>query len=61
MKANYGTIGLTAAVELNDCEAEANKDFHVASIAKWAQDAGMNTGEFRALKNFDLDFYFPIL
>lgn len=44
VKANYGTIGLTAAVALNDCAGENNTIHHVPSIAKWAQDYGMATG-----------------
>ncbi|XP_062702913.1 alkaline phosphatase-like isoform X1 [Aedes albopictus] len=44
VKANYGTIGLSAAATLGDCFAQNNTDFHVQSIAKWAQDYGMATG-----------------
>lgn len=44
MKANYATIGLTAAVSLGDCRGENNTAHHVNSIAKWAQDYGMSTG-----------------
>lgn len=45
VKGNYATIGLTASVPLNDCPGQNNTGFHVASIAKWAQDYGMSTGE----------------
>ncbi|XP_037026003.1 alkaline phosphatase [Bradysia coprophila] len=44
IKANYATIGLTAAVALGDCRGENNTAHHVHSIAKWAQDYGMSTG-----------------
>ncbi|XP_001648006.2 alkaline phosphatase [Aedes aegypti] len=44
VKANYGTIGLSAAAALGDCYAQNNTDNHVQSIAKWAQDYGMATG-----------------
>ncbi|XP_062540299.1 alkaline phosphatase-like [Armigeres subalbatus] len=44
VKANYGTIGLSAAAPLGDCLAQNNTDHHVQSIAKWAQDYGMATG-----------------
>ncbi|XP_065095637.1 membrane-bound alkaline phosphatase-like [Ochlerotatus camptorhynchus] len=44
VKANYGTIGLSAAATLGDCHAQNNTDYHVQSIAKWAQDYGMATG-----------------
>ncbi|KAH8397662.1 hypothetical protein KR215_004182, partial [Drosophila sulfurigaster] len=44
VKANYGTIGVTAAVQLKDCQAQAQSANHVASIADWAQRQGMATG-----------------
>uniref|UniRef100_A0A182QLC7 Alkaline phosphatase n=1 Tax=Anopheles farauti TaxID=69004 RepID=A0A182QLC7_9DIPT len=44
VKANYGTIGLTAAASLGDCQAQNDTANHVHSIAKWAQDAGLATG-----------------
>ncbi|XP_055638981.1 alkaline phosphatase-like [Toxorhynchites rutilus septentrionalis] len=44
VKANYGTIGLTAAAPLGDCNAQNDTAHHVQSIAKWAQDYGMATG-----------------
>lgn len=44
VKANYGTIGVTAAVPKNDCEAAIDTHTHTESIAKWAQDAGKWAG-----------------
>ncbi|KAH8276711.1 hypothetical protein KR044_003424, partial [Drosophila immigrans] len=44
VKANYGTVGVTAAVPLKDCQAQAQSVNHVASIAAWAQTQGMATG-----------------
>lgn len=44
VKANYGTVGVTAAVRLKDCQAQAQPENHVASIAAWAQRQGMSTG-----------------
>ncbi|KAM8704003.1 hypothetical protein ACLKA7_008602 [Drosophila subpalustris] len=44
VKANYGTVGVTAAVQMKDCQAQANQAHHVASIAAWAQRQGMATG-----------------
>ncbi|ETN65462.1 alkaline phosphatase [Anopheles darlingi] len=44
VKANYGTIGLSAAAALGDCSAQNDTANHVHSIAKWAQDAGLSTG-----------------
>lgn len=46
VKANYATIGLTAAAQLGDCKAENETSYHVHSIAKWAQDNNMATGMF---------------
>lgn len=46
VKANYATIGLTAAAQLGDCKAENETSNHVHSIAKWAQDNNMATGMF---------------
>lgn len=37
-------MGVTAAIELNDCEAQNITEHHVNSIAAWAQDLGMATG-----------------
>ncbi|XP_049313371.1 membrane-bound alkaline phosphatase [Bactrocera dorsalis] len=44
VKANYGTIGVTAQVPKNDCEAGIDNRTHTESIAKWAQDAGKWAG-----------------
>ncbi|KAJ8936806.1 hypothetical protein NQ318_003051 [Aromia moschata] len=44
VKCNIATIGVTAAVELNDCEGMSKQENHVLSIAKWSQDAGKRTG-----------------
>ncbi|XP_011187976.2 membrane-bound alkaline phosphatase [Zeugodacus cucurbitae] len=44
VKANYGTIGVTAEVPKNDCEAGIDSRTHTESIAKWAQDAGKWAG-----------------
>lgn len=46
VKANYGTIGVTAAVDINDCKAQNNTQYHVSSIAEWAQLNGMSTGQY---------------
>lgn len=44
VKANYGTIGVTAAVTYNDCEASNNRRYHTSSLVDWAQRAGKGTG-----------------
>lgn len=44
VKANYGTIGVTAAVDYNDCSASNERKNHVSSIASWAQQRGKGTG-----------------
>ncbi|XP_014091128.3 alkaline phosphatase [Bactrocera oleae] len=44
VKTNYGTIGVSAAVEPNDCLSQNNTLHHVTSIAAWAQKQGMATG-----------------
>ncbi|XP_013108751.1 membrane-bound alkaline phosphatase [Stomoxys calcitrans] len=44
VKGNYGTIGVNANVPRYDCKAGQNPEHWVDSIAKWAQDAGKNTG-----------------
>lgn len=46
IKANYGTIGVTANVQLGNCSAESDPKNFVSSIATWAQNSGMNTGMF---------------
>lgn len=45
VKANYATLGVTAAVQLGDCLAENNTANHVDSIIAWAQKQGKATGE----------------
>ncbi|XP_075147555.1 phurba tashi [Haematobia irritans] len=44
VKGNYGTIGVTAAIDLNNCQAQNVTEHHVNSIAEWAQSQGMATG-----------------
>lgn len=44
VKANYGTIGVTAKVPRYDCTAQLDPSTHTASIAKWAMDAGKVAG-----------------
>lgn len=44
VKNNFGTIGLTGDVNLRNCTAEQDKDNHLNSIFKYAQDAGKSTG-----------------
>lgn len=44
VKANYATIGVTANVELDDCNASMDPKNRVYSIAKWAQEDGKRTG-----------------
>lgn len=44
VKANYGTVGVTAAVARYNCTAQLDPANHVHSIAAWAQAAGKWTG-----------------
>ncbi|KAF2892581.1 hypothetical protein ILUMI_13594 [Ignelater luminosus] len=44
VKANEATAGVTAAVELKDCEAMRNTSNHVFSIGRWSQLKGKRTG-----------------
>lgn len=44
VKANYGTIGLTAAVPRGNCDRGVLAEYHTSSIAAWAQRAGSATG-----------------
>lgn len=44
VKANYGTIGVTAHVERADCTPSDNTKHHVDSIAKWALDSKRSVG-----------------
>lgn len=59
VKANYGTIGLTASVNLNNCSGQNDTANHVESIAKWAQDYGMSTGnrKYFVIKEYILLFF----
>lgn len=40
VKANEGTIGVGPAVGRTDCEASKTESNRVASVARWAQEAG---------------------
>lgn len=44
VKTNDATIGVTAKVKRGDCNAMADKNNHVKSIAHWAQQAGKAAG-----------------
>lgn len=44
IKNNYNMIGVTAAVQKNDCDAMMLEENRVESIAKWSQDVGKRTG-----------------
>lgn len=44
IKANEGTIGLTAAVPLGECEPSRDNTTHVTSIARWSQLKKKRTG-----------------
>lgn len=44
VKANYGTLGVTAAVPLGNCTPSLDAKNHVQSILMWAQEAGKGTG-----------------
>ncbi|KAF5280050.1 hypothetical protein FQR65_LT03305 [Abscondita terminalis] len=44
VKGNDGTIGVSAAVEPDDCSAMNNKENHVYSLSYLAQSAGKRTG-----------------
>lgn len=37
-------MGLSAKVQLNDCEGQRNVNYHTTSIATWAQESGKATG-----------------
>ena len=74
VKANYGTLGVTAAVDYNDCDESIDTQNHVDSIMVWAQKAGKGTGIVTTtrvthasklkllfmLKNIDFFFIFSI-
>lgn len=44
VKANYGTLGVSAAVHRDDCGPMNNQSNHVSSIGRWSQLAGKSTG-----------------
>ncbi|XP_069680549.1 membrane-bound alkaline phosphatase-like [Periplaneta americana] len=44
VKANMGTIGVTARVKVNDCAGMKNVSNQVTSILQWSQDVGKATG-----------------
>lgn len=44
VKANSGTIGVTAQVPRKDCSASLNATTHVTSIARWSQLKDKRTG-----------------
>ncbi|TMW39322.1 hypothetical protein DOY81_015599, partial [Sarcophaga bullata] len=44
VKANVVTIGVSAAVEFNNCSMSMDPANHVSSIAAWAKKAGKSTG-----------------
>ncbi|XP_018303124.1 alkaline phosphatase isoform X1 [Mycetomoellerius zeteki] len=44
VKTNYEVVGVDANVELNNCEASLNANYHVDSFIAWAQTAGKATG-----------------
>lgn len=44
VKANYGTVGLTAKVPRYDCTGQLDLSTHTESIYKWALDSGKSAG-----------------
>ncbi|XP_012523173.1 alkaline phosphatase [Monomorium pharaonis] len=44
VKTNYEVVGMDANVQLGDCTASLNADYHVDSFLAWAQAAGKATG-----------------
>ncbi|XP_024877560.1 alkaline phosphatase isoform X1 [Temnothorax curvispinosus] len=44
VKTNYEVVGVDMNVQLGDCEASLNTNFHVDSFITWAQAAGKATG-----------------
>ncbi|CAG9786913.1 unnamed protein product [Diatraea saccharalis] len=44
VKANSGTVGLSAAVKKGDCESQKRGTHSVTGLADWAQKAGKRTG-----------------
>lgn len=44
VKANYGTLGVTASVPRGDCDLGIDPQYHTSSIAAWAMAAGKSAG-----------------
>lgn len=44
VKANSGTVGLSAVVKRGDCEGQRNSSNSVTGLMSWAQRAGKSTG-----------------
>lgn len=44
VKGNYGTMGLSGRVPINDCKGQNDPSNRAMSIAKWAQDQCKDTG-----------------
>lgn len=44
VKANYGTVGVTAKVPRYNCTAQLDTSTHTESIYKWALDSGKSAG-----------------
>uniref|UniRef100_A0A1B6M053 alkaline phosphatase n=1 Tax=Graphocephala atropunctata TaxID=36148 RepID=A0A1B6M053_9HEMI len=44
VKANSGTVGVSAAVARGDCSGSQNPEYQVETILDWAQEAGKATG-----------------
>lgn len=44
VKANYGTMGLTASVPRGNCNMSTDPRHHVDTVLSWAQAAGKATG-----------------
>lgn len=46
VKANSGTVGLSAAVKRGDCRGQRDGLHSVTGLVDWAQRAGKGTGEY---------------
>lgn len=44
VKTNYEVVGVDANVQLGNCEASLNENYHVDSFITWGQAAGKATG-----------------
>jgi len=51
VKTNYEVVGVDANVQLEDCEASLNENFHVDSFIAWAQASGKATGPIKKLQS----------